>query len=135
MAVLADTGFLFALLDKDDPHHRESVDFLKAEKEAVVVPFVVLPEVCYLAQKYLGSQVEAGFLEGLLKGEMSLEWPSPADLRRGADILRSRPEFGVVDAMVMALAERLRITRVATFDRRHFGSFQPRHGRSFELRP
>ncbi|MBI4679224.1 MAG: PIN domain-containing protein [Elusimicrobia bacterium] len=135
MAVLADTGFLFALLDKDDPHHQESADFLKAEKEAIMVPFVVLPEVCYLAQKYLGSHVEAAFLEGLLKGEMALEWPSLADLRRGADILRSRPEFGVVDAMVMALAERLRIVRVATFDRRHFGSFQPSHGRPFELRP
>ncbi|MFA5140441.1 MAG: PIN domain-containing protein [Elusimicrobiota bacterium] len=135
MAVLSDTGFLFALLDKDDPHHKDSVDLLKRRSEVFLVPFAVLPEVCYLAQKYLGPQAELSFLEGLLKGEMAVEWSAPSDLRRAAEILRARPEFGMVDAAVMALAERLKVVRIATFDRRHFGTFTPLHGRPFELLP
>ncbi|MBI5210859.1 MAG: PIN domain-containing protein [Elusimicrobia bacterium] len=135
MAVLTDTGFLFALLDKDDLHHKESADLLKSAGESFVVPFVVLPEVCYLAQKYLGPEAEASFLAGLLRGELALDWPVPADLKRAAEIMRSRPDFGLVDAAVMAAAERLRITRIATFDHRHFGSFVPARGKPFELLP
>jgi hypothetical protein len=135
MAILADTGFLIALLDADDSHHRQAADLLKRGREAVVVPAVVLPEVCYLAQKYLGAQAEVAFLKGLLQGDFALEWGEPADLKRAVEILGARPEFGMVDATVMAVAERLHIRRVATFDRRHFGSFQPAHSGPFELRP
>lgn len=135
MAILADTGFLFALLDRDDIHHQEAAGLLKRDREAVVVPAVVLPEVCYLAQKYLGADVEVSFLKGLLQGDFALEWGEAADLKRAVEILSVRPEFGMVDAAVMAAAERLRIRRIATFDRRHFGSFQPAHGGPFELLP
>ena len=135
MAVLADTGFLFALLDKDDPHHKESSELLGRVGETIVVPFAVLPEVCYLAQKYLGPEVDVSFLEGRLQGDFALEWHVPSDLKRSAEIMRSRPEFGLVDAVVMATAERLRISRIATFDRRHFGTFKSSHGKPFDLLP
>ena len=135
MAVLADTGFLFALLDQDDSHHQETVQFLKGCREALIVPAVVLPEVCYLAHKYLGPEAEAAFLESLLRGELPLDWGETVDLSRALEILRKRPEFGMVDAAVMAVAERLRIRRIATFDRRHFGSFAPALWPSFELLP
>lgn len=135
MAILADTGFLFALLDADDVHHREAAGLIKGGHEAVVVPAVVLPEVCHLARKFLGARAEVAFLRGLLQGEFALEWGEPSDLKRAVDILGARPEFGMVDAAVMAVAERLKIRRVATFDRRHFGTFQPSHGGPFELLP
>ena len=135
MAILADTGFLFALLDRDDDHHEEAAELLKSGRESVIVPAVVLPEVCYLAHKYLGAAVEASFLDGLLRGELALEWGQTEDLRRAVGILRSRPDFGMVDATVMAVAERLRIRRIATFDRRHFGGFKPALWPAFELLP
>ncbi|MBI5242230.1 MAG: PIN domain-containing protein [Elusimicrobia bacterium] len=135
MAILADTGFLFALLDRDDSHHQQAAELLKSGRESVLVPAVVLPETCYLAHKYLGAAAEASFLSGLLRGELALEWGETEDLRRAVEILRSRPDFGMVDATVMAAAERLRIRRIATFDRRHFGSFTPACWPSFELLP
>lgn len=43
--------------------------------------------------------------------------------------------LGVVDASVVALAERLDVPRVATFDHRHFSVVRPSHVEAFELVP
>ncbi len=47
---------------------------------------------------------------------------------------RSLP-LGTVDASVIATAERLGITTVATLDRRHFGVVRPDHTASFTILP
>jgi hypothetical protein len=43
--------------------------------------------------------------------------------------------LGAVDASIVAAAERLDISDVATVDRRHFGVFRPRHVTAFTLLP
>jgi predicted nucleic acid-binding protein len=43
--------------------------------------------------------------------------------------------LGTVDASVVAAAERLGITTIATLDRRHFGAVRPAHVPAFELLP
>jgi hypothetical protein len=43
--------------------------------------------------------------------------------------------LGTVDASVVALAERLAASTIATFDHRHFGVVRPRHIPSFTLVP
>jgi uncharacterized protein len=43
--------------------------------------------------------------------------------------------LGTVDASVVAAAERLGITEIATLDRRHFSIVRPVHTGSFELLP
>ena len=40
-----------------------------------------------------------------------------------------------VDCMIVALAERLGVTRILTLDQRHFRLFRPRHCPAFELLP
>ena len=44
-------------------------------------------------------------------------------------------QLGAVDAAVVALAERLAVTTVATIDRRDFSVVRPRHVTHFELLP
>lgn len=44
-------------------------------------------------------------------------------------------KLGGTDAAVIATAERLGITRVATVDRRHFTVVRPKHVASFALLP
>lgn len=44
-------------------------------------------------------------------------------------------EFDIVDCCIMTLAERLNIIRIATFDRRDFSIFRPRHTNYLELLP
>lgn len=44
-------------------------------------------------------------------------------------------EVDGVDCCIMALSDRLKITRIATFDRRDFSIFRPRHGAFLERLP
>ena len=43
--------------------------------------------------------------------------------------------LGTVDASVVAAAERLGVTRVATLDRKHFTVVRPAHAWAFEVLP
>jgi hypothetical protein len=43
--------------------------------------------------------------------------------------------LGTVDASIVAAAERLGVTTIATVDRRHFDVVRPAHARGFELVP
>lgn len=43
--------------------------------------------------------------------------------------------LGTTDASIIALAERLDITEIASIDRRHFLAVRPRHVRAFILLP
>ena len=60
MSLLADTNALLVLIDAKDSDH-ESVKQL-AEKESIIVPASVLPEVDYLASKYYGAHVARTFI-------------------------------------------------------------------------
>jgi hypothetical protein len=44
-------------------------------------------------------------------------------------------KLGYVDAIVVALAERLGEATIATLDRRHFGVIRPEHAPAFRLIP
>jgi predicted nucleic acid-binding protein len=52
-----------------------------------------------------------------------------ADIARAADLVEKYADLplGTADACVIALAERLGVTRVATLDKRHFSVVKPRH--------
>ena len=120
MAVLVDTGALYALADADDAWHERAVEWLDGERDVLAVPVTVLPDVCYLLSRRLGQGHERQFVESIGRGEIAVEPIVRADLARAA-ILPTYPAIGFVGASVVALAERLGITRLATTDRRHFG--------------
>jgi len=62
---------------------------------------------------------------------------TPEDLVRMKQIMRqyASAAFDYTDAAIMALAERLNITLVYTFDRRDFTVFRPKHCDYLELLP
>ncbi|HEX2129971.1 MAG TPA: PIN domain-containing protein [Actinophytocola sp.] len=105
----------------------------------LVSPLVV-SEVCYFLARDQGPDVEAAFLESLTTGHLVLATLSERDLPRMAELVRkyadlTKTGLGGADASVIALAERPRITDVATIDRRHFSVVRPRHCASFTLLP
>ena len=137
MAIIVDTGPLYALADADDQYHRAVAKFVAATRETLIVPSPVVPEVCYLLGEYLGADAETQFLRSLVRQELLLEHFNTKDLARAIEILEQYhdAEFGMVDATVMAMAERLRIQTVLTVDHRDFGMFRPKHCRAFQLVP
>ena len=60
-----------------------------------------------------------------------------ADLARMAEPMRQYRAFplGVADASVIAVAERRKLTEIATLDRRHFAAVVPLHAPAFDLLP
>jgi predicted nucleic acid-binding protein len=135
MPLLLDTGVLYALADEDDDWHARARDYLELARDVLLVPASVVPEVAYLLRERLGTAAEQAFVDSLVAGELSLENLAPADLRRTAALMKQYVSIGFVDASVVAVAERLRLPRIATTDRRHFSGIRPRHVPAFELVP
>jgi predicted nucleic acid-binding protein len=135
MALLLDTGPLYALADADDAWHEPVREFLAAQREVLLVPVTVLPEVTYLLRSRLGESVERQFVTSLAKRELTVEGLQPADLERCVVLLDRYRALGFVDATVIAMAERLRLPAIVTTDRRHFSLVRPAHRAAFDLLP
>lgn len=98
---------------------------------------LAITEVAYLIGTRLGADAEVRFLGDLAAGEFAIEAVMASDwLRIAALVSRYRDlPLGTVDGSVVATAERLGITEIATLDRRHFSIVRPAHIDAFELVP
>jgi predicted nucleic acid-binding protein len=137
VALILDSGVVFAALDADDPDHEACAELLSEATEALVVPGLTLAEVDYWCERRLGPRAWLEFLGDLIEGAYELEHPTQSDLERCLEIQRTYAdlEAGVVDASVLALAERLGEQKLATLDHRHFATMRPRHAEALELLP
>lgn len=97
----------------------------------------MVTEVVYLLGSRLGADAEVRFLGDLAAGEFTVEPVAAGDWLRIAELVSQYRDLplGSVDASVVATAERLGITQIATLDRRHFSIVRPTHAPSFELVP
>jgi predicted nucleic acid-binding protein len=101
------------------------------------VPTLVVAEVTYLLGTRLGWEAEVSFLGDLASGNLVLEPVHAADPLRIAELVaryRDLP-LGTVDGSLVAAAERLNVSEIATTDRRHFSIVRPTHTETFELLP
>lgn len=91
----------------------------------------------YLILRELNIKTLVEFLRAVADGEYLVERTTEHDLKRAAEILEQYDDKNIdlVDACVFAMAERLKIERILTVDRRHFGAFQPAHCPAFQLLP
>lgn len=137
MTAIADTGAIYALYDADDKHHEEVAAALEREAGPVVLPMVTLGELGYLLRELLGGDAELDFLDSVVEGAFVLEPMTDSDTKRCREILRQYRdlELGLVDATVMATAERLRTDRILTVDMRDFRAVKNRDGKPFVLLP
>jgi uncharacterized protein len=137
VAVLIDTSFLLALANPSDDNHQRAVITMRTLAEARIIAIPVLPELFYMvatrvsylsAVKLFGRVQTAGF---------QLQPISREDMARMQAIMEQYEdsEFDFVDTAIMAIAERLNITQVCTFDRRDFTIFRPAHCEYLELLP
>ena len=122
--IIADTGAVLALLDRGDQHHGALRELYEDDPSAWLLPWAILPEVDYLAGSELGPQAQEAFLADLTAGVFSVEWGKERDVARAAEINRRYRalRLGLVDAVVIAIAERLHAQAIATVDLRHFGA-------------
>ena len=136
MISIADTGFIVALIDRQDSYHQD-VKAIYLQQKEIIVPQSVLAEVAYLLGRAAGISSVVQFLRSLKTSRFELTALTEEDIARIGDVLEeyqdSRIDF--VDASVMAIAERLNLTIVLTLDRRDFSLYRPQHCPAFTLLP
>jgi len=124
VSYVADTSAVVALLSQADEAHSAVLALYRETGTRWVLPWCVLPEVDYLAGTRLGRASQTAFINDLADGAWTVEYGEETDLQRARELDREYRDLrlGLVDSVVMALAERLRATAIVTLDLRHFGA-------------
>ncbi len=137
MTAILDTSFLFALTDQSDRNHNKVLAIIQNVNEPLILPIVVLPEISYLLASRLGHKTMRHFVSSLATSTVQVEQVVLEDFIRIHQILEqyADSQLDFTDAAIVALAERLEVTRVYTLDRRDFSMIRPRHCEYFELFP
>jgi predicted nucleic acid-binding protein len=130
--ILCDTGPLVAVFNQADKDHERCVRFLTENWSRLVVPSLAVTEICHLLADPLrrgSSTLASEFCAAIADDELRDIEATPHDYRRMAELLVAYGSMHLqaVDACVIALAERLDLTEVATLDRRDFSVVAPKH--------
>jgi predicted nucleic acid-binding protein len=122
VSVLLDTGIVYAYYDRSDDWHARAKALVQHEARGLIVPAPVIPEVDYLLGRRLGAASRRAFYRGITEGHyMVADLPRQAYPRLAAiDEQFAELDLGFVDAAIVALAEAMKVPRIATADRRHF---------------
>lgn len=137
MALVLDTGVLYAVLDRDDRAHGRCRALVESASERLVLPAPILPEVDWFVAKHLGAGAMVALLRDIQAGAFVVEDLGPEDYLRVAEVLDTYADLdvGFVDAAVLVITERLGERRLATLDHRHFSVLRPAHVDSLQLLP
>ena len=137
MALILDTGPLYASLDRSDADHAACRSLIESADEPLVIPAPVLVEVDYWIHQRLHPGALAALLTDIEAGAYVVADVAAADYARIRELCDryADADIGFVDAAVFAIVERLNEPKLATLDRRHFGLLRPRHRESIELLP
>src|SRR5690606_37786896 len=116
------SGFMYGYIDHNDIHHESIAAAMRSITATVYLPIPAITEVAYFVSKRMGNIATARFLEDLSCTDLVLERPTSRDFARSAEILRKYDDVNIdfVDACIVAMAERLNITKILTVDHRHF---------------
>ena len=129
---------VYALIDQSDAWHRRVLAWWRSTRQSVLLPVTILPEVAYLLHTRIGMDAELAFVRAVADREFNVEQLNlEEDLERAGELMSIYRDqsIGLVDATVVAVAERMGVSEIATTDRRHFGVIRPRHVREFTLLP
>lgn len=131
-AIICDTGALLDYLVAGSPDHTAFRDVID-EARTRYVPDLVLAELDY----FLRAERDAmrSFMGDLARGAFTYAPAGVDQLSRAMQIDQQYGDLrlGLVDASIVALAERVGVRRIATRDVRHFSAIRFADGSAFEL--
>jgi hypothetical protein len=135
VTVLVDSGVFIAAADRDQTGHAICARLLREHRDQLVVPSPVVPEAAWFIEDRLGPTAEAGFVR--LITSLDVVDLVPIDYRRAIELIEIYADLalGFVDASIVAVAERLDVSQLATLNHRDFSVVRPAHVAAFELLP
>jgi predicted nucleic acid-binding protein len=137
MAVVADSGAVYAIYDRRDAFHAGVRAAIETERDRIFLPSPILGEIDYLLRVRLGNRALLKFLTDIQEGAFTVESLTLADFRRCALSIAKYQDLdiGLCDASVVAVAERIGTNRILTVDQRDFRAIRAAHGKPFHLLP
>lgn len=135
--ILIDASYLVALNYVKDPNHASAVFFEQTHRFHPLIPDIALGEVWHVMNGFVGHQRAASTLKRILDSQAEILCVQRADLIKAHEIMLRYADgrLDLVDCCIFALAERLNIKQVCSFDRRDFLIFRNEQGEALELLP
>jgi len=133
--ILVDAGPLVALIDESDRHHEPCVIAAAAIHEPMLTVWPAFGEAMYLLRFSL--QAQDGLWEYIETRVLRIADLDVEDCVRMRYLMRKYHDLpmALADAALVALAERVRINRIFTIDRRDFSVYKPAGMRRFDIIP
>jgi predicted nucleic acid-binding protein len=135
--LLVDTNIWLAAADRRSDRHEQCAALLRARRGELAAPVPVIAEASWLILDRLGTAAQAAYLRLITSGQLTPVDLTGPDWQRCADLAEQYASLrlDLIDASIVATAERLKLTTLATLNRRDFTVVRPRHAEAFELLP
>jgi uncharacterized protein len=132
--ILVDTGFLYALLDKDDAWHARAKDAAGTIQEKWITTWPVLTEAVHLITRWLGVEPATALMQDIAEGDIALWELTPQAVRAVPALMKRYADLpmDLADASLVLLAESLAHGRILTTDERDFGAYRWKSRRPFQ---
>ena len=135
--LLVDTNIWLAAGDRRSELHVGCAQLVRERRDELACPVPVIAETSWLILDRLGSAAHSEFLLLVTSGRLQAVDLIGADWQRCADLVErySDLRLDLMDASIVAVAERLKLTEVATMNRRDFTVVRPAHVDALTLLP
>jgi uncharacterized protein len=137
VTLLVDSNVWIAAQDTNDRDHQSCSNLLLTHAGALITPMPVLVESAWFIEDRYGPVREAAFLRLVTEGVITAVELTRNDWQRCIELIETYASLrlGFVDASVIAIAERLELTDIATMNDRDFYAVRPKHCTAFTLLP
>lgn len=135
--LLVDTNVWLAAGDRRSVRHDDCTRLIADHDGDLAATAPVIAETGWLLLDRGGPSAQAGFVEMITAGRLEVVDLEPADWSRVHELVAAYADLplDLIDASLVAVAERLDLTTNATLDHRDFRVVRPAHCDAFELVP
>ncbi len=135
--LLVDTNVWLAAADRRSDRHSDCAQVVRVHRGELASTVPVIAESSWLILDRLGADAQAAFLRMVTVSLLRVVDLSGADWSRCVELVEIYADLrlDLMDSSIVAVAERLGVSTVATLNHRDFAVVRPRHLAAFELLP
>ena len=124
--IIADTGFFFALGNRQDKFHQKAKQCLQRLEEPIITTYPVIIETSYLLAERCNQSIQFKFLEQFIQGRVNIFSLEIHHLERCLNLMKQYADLpmDLADASLVVVAEELDEARILTTDQRDFSIYR-----------
>ena len=124
--IIADTGFFFALGNRQDKFHQKAKQCLQRLEEPIITTYPVIIEASYLLAERCNQSIQFKFLEQFIQGRVNIFSLEIHHLERCLGLMKQYADLpmDLADASLVVVAEELDEARILTTDQRDFSIYR-----------